>query len=220
MMALLNSISFERLLWLVPIFLTIHNIEEAPFMEGWYRRLPMKLPFTITTRQFVIAVTFITLAGFTLTYIGVEYLANRTGYLLVLGMQAILLFNAFVPHIVATIRFRMYSPGVISAILITLPFSLYLFRRALEEKIMHWAQFWVLLGIAPFAMVIIAFLSLQIGKAFDGKVCLIAVADYTFSFHIVNGSSNPFTFAVKGLSSRVHIFGKKLQHFRIIIDLF
>jgi hypothetical protein len=166
-MTFLNAISFDRLLWLVPILLTIHNLEEAPFMETWYRRLPMKLPLTITTRQFVIAVTLITVAGFILTYIGVEYLANQTGYLLVLGMQAILLFNAFIPHIATTIRFRMYSPGVISAVLLLLPFSFYLFRRALDENILTWIQFWILLGIAPFAVVIIAYLSLQIGKALD-----------------------------------------------------
>jgi hypothetical protein len=166
-MTILNSIPFDRLLWLVPIFLTIHNIEEAPFMETWYKRLPMKLPLTITTRQFVIAVTFITVAGFVLTYLGVEYLANQTGYILVLGIQAILLFNAFVPHIAATIRFRMYSPGLITAVLIMLPFSFYLFRRAFEENILSWNQFWIMLGVAPFAVAIIAFLSLLIGKAFD-----------------------------------------------------
>jgi hypothetical protein len=168
-MTFLNSISFERLLWLVPVFLTIHNIEEAPLMESWYKRLPMKIPLAITRRQFVIAVTFITLAGFGLTYFGVEYLANHTGYRLVLGIQAILLVNAFVPHIAATIRFRLYSPGVVTAVLITLPFSYYLFRRAFEENILGWTQFWVLLGIAPFAMITITYISLQTGKAFDDR---------------------------------------------------
>jgi Protein of unknown function with HXXEE motif len=166
-MTFLNSIPFERLLWLVPIFLTIHNIEEAPFMENWYKRLPIKIPLTIKTRQFVIAVTFITLAGFIVTYFGVEYLANQTGYLLVLGMQAILLFNAFVPHIATTIRFHTYSPGVITAILILLPFSFYIFPRAFAENILTWTQFWIMLGIAPFAVVAIAFISLQIGKVLD-----------------------------------------------------
>ncbi|HEX6034012.1 MAG TPA: HXXEE domain-containing protein [Anaerolineales bacterium] len=166
-MNFLNSIPFDRMLWLVPVFLTIHNMEEAPFMEKWYEHLPMKLPFTVTTRQFAIAVTFITIAGFVVTYVGVEYLANQAGHLIVLGMQAILLFNAFVPHIVTTIRFRMYSPGVISAVLIMLPFSFFLFRRAFAENIMNWNQFWIMLGIAPFATAIIAFVSLQIGKALD-----------------------------------------------------
>ena len=166
-MIFLNAIPFDRLLWLVPIFLTIHNLEEAPFMEGWYKRLPMKIPVTITTRQFAVAVTIITIAGFILTYFGVEYVANQTGYLLVLGMQAILAFNAFVPHIASTIRFRMYSPGVITATLIMLPFSFYLFRRAFEESVLNWSQFWIMLGLSPLAVAIIAFLSLQIGKAFE-----------------------------------------------------
>lgn len=166
-MTFLNSIPLDRLLWLVPIFLAIHNLEEAPFMEIWYKKLPIKLPLAITTRQFVIAVTLITIAGFVVTYFGVEYLANQTGYLLVLEMQAILLFNAFVPHIATTIRFRMYSPGVITAILIMLPFSFYLFLRAFAENILTWTQFWVMLGIAPFAVALIAFLSLQIGKVLD-----------------------------------------------------
>lgn len=168
-MTFLNSIPFDRLLWLVPILLAVHNIEEAPFMENWYKRVPMKFPLKITTRQFVIAVTFITLAGFVVTYLGLEYLAKQTGHLLVLGMQAILFFNAFIPHIATTIRFRMYSPGVITSILIVLPFSFYLFRRAFEEDLLSWNQFWIMLGIAPFAVAVTAFLSLQIGKAFDKR---------------------------------------------------
>jgi hypothetical protein len=166
-MTFLNSIPFDRLLWLVPVFLTIHNIEEAPFMERWYKRLPVNLPLTITTRQFVFAVTFLTAAGFFITYVGVEYFGNQTGYLLILGMQSILLFNAFVPHIATTLRFRMYSPGVITAVLLILPFSFYLFRRAFTENILTWTQFWTMLGIAPFAVVIIALICLQIGKEFD-----------------------------------------------------
>ena len=163
----LNSIPFDRLLWLVPVFLAIHNIEEAPLIARRYKRLPIKHPLTISTRQFVIAVTLIMIAGFVLTYFGLEYLANQTGYLIILGMQAILLFNAFVPHIAATIRFRRYSPGVITAVLLMLPFSFYLFPRAFEENILSWKQLWIMLGIAPFAVAIIAFVAMQIGKVFD-----------------------------------------------------
>ena len=166
-MSFLDSFSFDRLLWLVPFFFTLHNLEEAPFMERWSKRLPLKIHPAVSTRQFVAAVTILTLAGFLITYLGVEYLNNPAGYLLVLGIQAILLFNAFIPHIALTIRFRMYSPGVVTAVLITLPFSFYLFRRAMAGNILTWTQFWILLGIAPFAMVLFAFLTLQIGKAFD-----------------------------------------------------
>jgi hypothetical protein len=166
-MPLLDSLSFDRLLWLVPIFFALHNLEEAPFMESWSKRLPLKIHPTVSTRQFTIAVTFLTLGGFLATYYGVEYLHNSTGYWIVLGIQIVLFFNAFIPHIISTILFRMYSPGVVTAALITIPFSLYLFRRALIENILTWSQFWMLLGIAPFAMVIFILLSLQFGKAWS-----------------------------------------------------
>lgn len=165
----LDAFSFDQLLWLVPIFFMLHNIEEAPFMEGWSKRLPLKIHPRVYTRQFVIAVTFLTLGGFLITYFGVEYLQNSTGHLIVLGIQAIMFFNAFISHIGSTIRFRMYSPGVITATLITIPFSFYLFQRALVEYIISWKQIWILLAIAPFAMVFFAFISLQVGKALDRK---------------------------------------------------
>lgn len=163
-MSFLNSLSFAQVLWLVPIFFTLHNLEEAPFMENWSKRLPLKIHPKVTTRQFVIAVTFLTLAGFLVTYIALEYLQNTTGYLMVLGIQTILLFNAFIPHIASTLRFRMYSPGVITAVVFTLPFSWYLFQRAFTENILNWSQFWILLAIAPFGTVIFALASLQLGK--------------------------------------------------------
>ena len=136
-------------------------------MESWSKRLPLKIHPFVTTRQFVIAVTVLTVAGFLLTYISLGFLPPAIGYLLVLELQAILLFNAFIPHIASTIRFRMYSPGLMTAVVLTLPFSYYLFRRAFTENILTTDQFWTLLGIAPIAMVMFAYLALLIGKALD-----------------------------------------------------
>jgi hypothetical protein len=164
---LVNNLPLNQLLWLVPIFCALHNLEEAPFMESWSKRLPLKVHPNVTTRQFMFAVLFLTIGGFLLTWFGVEYLHNSTGYLLVFEIQMILFFNAFIPHIGTTVRFRMYSPGVVTAVLITLPFSVYLFQRAMEEGILNRTQFWSLLAIAPFAMILVAYLSLQLGKAFD-----------------------------------------------------
>ncbi|MBV6449509.1 MAG: hypothetical protein MHPDNHAH_00219 [Anaerolineales bacterium] len=165
----LDALSFDQLLWLVPIFFTLHNLEEAPFMEAWTKRLPLKIFPVVSTRQFVIAVTFLTLGAFLVTFWSVNFLQGPSGYLIVLGIQAALFFNAFIPHLAATIRFHMYSPGAVTATLITIPFSLYLFQRALAEQLISWNQIWFLLAIAPFAIVFFAFISLQIGKALDKK---------------------------------------------------
>ena len=163
-MTFLDSIPFDRLLWFVPFFFMLHNMEEAPFMENWSKQLPLKVHPIVSTKQFVIAVTFLTLGGFILTFLGMEILSQPIGYLLILGIQMILSFNTFVPHLLSTIRFRLYSPGLVTALLITLPFSFYLFRRALTENLLTWNQFWILLGLAPFVMISAALLSLKIGQ--------------------------------------------------------
>src|SRR5262245_14102799 len=47
---------------------------------------------------------------------------------ILLGAQALLLFNAFAPHITLTLRARRYTPGgVVSAVLLVIPVSAYLF---------------------------------------------------------------------------------------------
>ena len=163
-MTFLDSIPFDRLLWFVPFIFMLHNVEEAPFMENWSKRLPLKVHPIVSTKQFVIAVSFLTLSGFILTFMGVEIWGQPIGYLLVLGIQMTLAFNAFVPHLFSTIRFRLYSPGIVSALLITIPFSIYLFHRALMDGLLTWNQFWMLLGFAPFVMVVSALLSLKIGQ--------------------------------------------------------
>lgn len=168
-MTVLDEIPFETLLWLVPVFFTLHNLEEAPFMSKWSKRLPVKIQPDITTPQFVAAVVFLTLASYFLTFASLAWLPTSTGYLFILGMQIILLLNAFVPHLAATIRFRMYSPGVLTAVLITVPFSVYLFQRAFAEGVLNWPQFWILLGSAPFAMVVLTVFSLQFGKVVTRK---------------------------------------------------
>jgi hypothetical protein len=164
-MNILDSIPFGRLLWFVPFFFMLHNMEEAPFMEKWSKQLPLKAHPIVSTKQFVIAVTILTLGGFIVTFLGVEIWPQPNGYLVILGIQMVLAFNALIPHLLSTIRFRLYSPGLVSALLITLPFSFYLFHRALKENLLNWSQFWILLGLAPVVMVMSALLSLKIGQA-------------------------------------------------------
>jgi membrane-bound acyltransferase YfiQ involved in biofilm formation len=168
-MNFLIAVPFRILLWMVPIFFMIHNMEEALFMERWSKRLPVKIHPAVSTPRFVVAVTFLTISGFVLTYISLVWLPTSIGYLLILGMQAVLLVNAFIPHLATTIRFRLYSPGIVTVIVLIIPFSLYLFRRAFTEQLLTWAQFWLLIWIAPFAMVALTLLSLQVGKVLTRK---------------------------------------------------
>lgn len=48
-------------------------------------------------------------------------------------LYAMVLLNVFLPHLLATVALRAYTPGVLTALALNLPFTAYLFRRALSE---------------------------------------------------------------------------------------
>jgi hypothetical protein len=127
--------SFKKLQWLFPIAVTLHNGEEAVWMPGWASqhagRLPMHPPGALLVRVALIALV---IAAFAVTY-----LSEREGprsvwaYLLFGGIVAMLV-NVFVPHVPATLLFRSYTPGVVTAVLANLPVMSYLALRAVRER--------------------------------------------------------------------------------------
>ncbi len=160
----LDNFSFIQLLWGVPSLLAIHNLEEAPFMEKWSKELPLPIHPIVSTKQFVAAVSLLTIAGFAITYFGITTSNQPVGISIILGVQMVMLVNVFMPHLATAIRFRKYSPGIITGLLLNLPFSIYLFQRAMQEGFMAWQLVWILLAIAPFASITLITISLQIGK--------------------------------------------------------
>ncbi|HEX8174841.1 MAG TPA: HXXEE domain-containing protein [Pyrinomonadaceae bacterium] len=129
--------SRKLLLWLVPVFLTIHNLEEALTMPAFIEKRNASVPGglrqiipPVTYRQFLTALIIITIIPYlvALVWLGREWAA----YLLV-GLQVVLLINVFA-HSLMAISLGGYTPGLITALLINLPFSLYLLRRAVYER--------------------------------------------------------------------------------------
>ncbi len=113
-MPFLNQLTFPQLMWLVPILFAIHNLEEAPLMKAWSEKSPLPFHTTIKTAPFSIAVTFLTILAFVVTGWGVNSPPQSLGVYLVVTLQAVILLNAFLPHVAVTIRYRSYNPGVIN----------------------------------------------------------------------------------------------------------
>lgn len=125
------------LLWLVPLFLTLHNLEEALFTEGFLARLASVVPAflsgvlpTITYGQFLAALAVVSVAPWLFAASGPLERRSRA-FFLVLGTQMVMLLNV-AAHAASAVWLRSYVPGLVTALLVSLPFSVYLFRRALE----------------------------------------------------------------------------------------
>ncbi len=159
----LDGLTFAQLLWLVPALFALHNLEEVPGMAAWSRKTDARLQPAVSTPQFVIAVTFLTGVALLAALAGAHGPRQSWGVYVILLIQAIQWVNAFVPHVVATIRHRLYSPGLVTAVCVNIPFSFYLFYRALAEGYISAEGLVALLVVAPFVMTAMAWLSLRLG---------------------------------------------------------
>ena len=69
-------------------------------------------------------------------------------------IAAALLWNVFLPHVSAMIVLHGYAPGGVTALVVNLPFCLYLFRRSLIEQMLTRRQLTVALIVGLFLLVV------------------------------------------------------------------
>jgi hypothetical protein len=132
----------------------LHNVEEAFTIPSYLPRVaasfPVHLPADIVPIFFG-ALTVVTVIPFIVavwTYARPKSSAALWSLLLV---QAVVLVNVFSHAAVAAFVLHGYAPGVLTALAINLPFSIYLLRRAVRER---WLSRRALTLLLPSALVI------------------------------------------------------------------
>jgi len=125
--------SFHKLQWLFPIAVTSHNSEEAIWFPAWWVRNTKEMPAHPGAGAFRSAVAVLTIAAFMVTYLSERKGKESFWAYLMFGYIVAMLANVFVPHIPASLVFRSYTPGVVTAVLINLPVMGFLSVRAVRE---------------------------------------------------------------------------------------
>src|SRR5262245_41447448 len=145
-------------LWLVPCFLALHNAEEAlffpPYIPLVLSRLPrgwQALAAPLTTGQVWSALAVVTASAFAVAWWADRDPESPLATWLLLLIQATVFLNAVWHVAVALVLFDGYAPGVVTAVLINLPFSVYLLRRAAAERWLGRPPLW---GLLPGAIVL------------------------------------------------------------------
>ncbi|WNG59947.1 HXXEE domain-containing protein [Archangium gephyra] len=142
----------RRALWLVPLLLTVHNAEEALFI---HRVLPLSAEHfpaplrgwmpTVTPPQFLIALSVATVLPYVVALLCGREGERRRWVFLLVALQATMALNVL-SHVGAAVMLGGYSPGLVTALAINVPFSVYLLHRAIRER---WvASGWSLLAAA------------------------------------------------------------------------
>lgn len=113
------------LLWLAPIVYLLHVAEEAPSLVAWFNR---HVEPKMTDEMFVIlntgaaVITLVLVAAAT-----VRGVTRGMAFALLAWLGFLMLTNGTL-HVVASLVFREYAPGTVTAILLYLPYFALVFR--------------------------------------------------------------------------------------------
>ena len=119
----------------------LHNLEEA-LTYGLYRSRSEALISQIagtsisapTTRVFLLALAVVTLLGGVVAAWCARAPLSRIKRRVLLAFCMILGANVFLPHLPAAILLGGYAPGVLTAVAINLPVTVYVARRILDPR--------------------------------------------------------------------------------------
>lgn len=116
-------------LWMIPLAILIHNIEEYPRIVTFAQRHGIP----IRRRPVGIAVALATVLPFPLVYAAIRHPHNRRYRQAALALSALMAANAGT-HLAQTVLLRDYSPGTITGLGLNLPLALWLYRTTAREQ--------------------------------------------------------------------------------------
>ncbi|MGE5246345.1 MAG: HXXEE domain-containing protein [Betaproteobacteria bacterium] len=142
---------------LVPILLTLHNVEEAMTFGPWLPLVQARAPVLLQLWINEVSLKGLPMALVVATAVPwavAVWAASRPSYGIaiwsLLLVQAVVLVNVFW-HLGAAVVLQGYAPGLLTAVMFNLPFSVYLFRRAVRDR---WCSTHALIGLVPAALVV------------------------------------------------------------------
>lgn len=149
----------------VPVLLTVHNIEEVVGGFGATRdamkaRLPSALGAVVGSPDaWLVAVVLITMIPWLLLFFGGLDRRDSLVARVLVVLQAGMALNV-VPHVGAAVAVRGYAGGVVTAVLLYVPFSVRFFRLAWREewvnrRLLRWSPALALL-LVPLLFVLLA----------------------------------------------------------------
>jgi Protein of unknown function with HXXEE motif len=112
---------------------SLHNLEEAIWLPAWSKHAAKFHP-EVKKNEFHFAVIIVTAIGCLLTLI---HLLSDNGNVIVqniyYGFILMMCLNVILPHLIATIVLKRYAPGLVTGLLLNLPFGILLVQQGLSQ---------------------------------------------------------------------------------------
>lgn len=138
-----RKVGLGSLLWGLPAVFLVHDLEEVLTVERFWREHGDEIPLPpalkerlgVTTGEMALAVACVSIAGFVASGAAARFRRPGIGPNLFATVASVRLFNVLV-HLAQTLVLRRYTPGVITALVVSLPSSLYALHRLRSEGLL------------------------------------------------------------------------------------
>ena len=104
--------------------ITLHNIEEALWLTEWQIKNMPNIRKNPKKENFIFAVLGITILGYLTAGLFMLYPDKIYFQYAFIGFIGAMLINAIIPHLLLTIIYRKYCPGVFTGCFLLMPFHI------------------------------------------------------------------------------------------------
>ena len=137
--------SFKNIIWLGPVVFLIHDLEEVFWTQLWIERNRFLFEDTRFERvievmgfqpvKFGLVVALITILYGIISYFATRQIQAGLSMNLYVSTLLILFVNVFT-HAGQTVLLGMYTPGVVTAVLVVLPYTVIAFRALKARRLL------------------------------------------------------------------------------------
>lgn len=138
----------KRTLSYIPLLLLMHNAEEALTMPQWISvhldMLRVNYPIFelvhFSAPQLYLSLALITVIPLIISFRCISGELTKRSIMTLMILQSIIFWNAIIPHALGSFLLNMYNPGVVTAVVCNIPFSIHLASQLLKEKLVDKVQ--------------------------------------------------------------------------------
>lgn len=113
------------------VAITLHNIEEALWLPEWsFHAKRYHKP--VNKREFHFAILCVTIFAYITSFLFLLYGDIALIRYIFFGFVGAMIINAIFPHLVATVIMKKYAPGLLTGLLVNLPFFSIIIVEAIE----------------------------------------------------------------------------------------
>jgi hypothetical protein len=152
----------KKLVWMFPLALTLHNLEEAIWLPAWSQHAgPWELPIGPT--EFRVAAVLLATLAYAVTYWSISTGKGAVGTYALAGFLFAMLLNV-IYHVAATVGLREYAPSVVTALLVNIPVMGYLLWRLFQEQWVTWPRALLAFIAIPLAILLLIPVLFWVGR--------------------------------------------------------